>query len=74
VQPIWHHCLAGVLTGMVQTPIVAASDYAKIQVALKKKMQTKYSHPPSLPLFLSHSHSLSHTHTFIVAASDYAKV
>jgi len=30
LQPIWHHIAAGTATGVVQTPMLAASDYAKI--------------------------------------------
>jgi solute carrier family 25 carnitine/acylcarnitine transporter 20/29 len=30
LQPIWHHVAAGTMTGAVQTPMLAASDYAKI--------------------------------------------
>ena len=30
LQPIWHHVAAGIFTGAVQTPIQAASEYAKI--------------------------------------------
>ena len=30
LQPIWHHVAAGTVTGAVQTPMLAASDYAKI--------------------------------------------
>jgi solute carrier family 25 carnitine/acylcarnitine transporter 20/29 len=30
LQPIWHHFAAGTVTGAVQTPLLAASDYAKI--------------------------------------------
>ena len=32
LQPIWHHVAAGTVTGAVQTPLLAASDYAKIQM------------------------------------------
>ena len=32
LQPIWHHFAAGTVTGAIQTPMLAASDYAKIQM------------------------------------------
>ena len=49
LQPIWHHVAAGTVTGAVQTPLLAASDYAKIlmQNQIEPPAQAKAQHSAS---------------------------